>query len=222
MRSSNGAVSSGLWRDPALAIQSGCTVLVALVAAYASYRHGRDFALRFGADHTTAAIWPLIVDGLLMVATVELWKPADAERAEGRWAAWLTFIFGISLSLCANIGSTSDLSILGIAVAACPPLALLLAVELLNRALIGHRTEADNTPEEQSHGKVETTSPDDTSVIQPTSARNQEPPAEQTAEERMGAHYLAEQAEGRAPTGADLDRGRRHPQLRPPHPPKAA
>lgn len=73
-------------------------------AAYASYRHGRDFALQFGADHTTAAIWPLIVDGLLMIATVELWKPADHEHAGGRWAAWLAFVFGISLSLCANIG----------------------------------------------------------------------------------------------------------------------
>jgi hypothetical protein len=39
--------------------------LVALGAAYASYRHGREFALRFGADEATAAIWPLIVDGLV-------------------------------------------------------------------------------------------------------------------------------------------------------------
>jgi hypothetical protein len=37
--------------------------LVCLGAAYASYRHGREFALRFGADEITAAIWPLIVDG---------------------------------------------------------------------------------------------------------------------------------------------------------------
>jgi hypothetical protein len=38
-------------------LQCVCTALVAL-----------------GADHTTAAIWPLIVDGLLTMATVELWK----------------------------------------------------------------------------------------------------------------------------------------------------
>jgi hypothetical protein len=59
-------------------VQCTCTALVALGAAYASYRYGREFALRFGADHTTAAIWPLIVDGLLTMATVELWKPATA------------------------------------------------------------------------------------------------------------------------------------------------
>ncbi|EME51220.1 DUF2637 domain-containing protein [Amycolatopsis decaplanina] len=93
---------------------------VALGAAYASYRHRRDFALQFGADRTTAAIWPLIVDGLLMIATVELWKPTGGERTGGRWTAWLAFIFDISLSLCANIGSTPDLSVLGVTVAACP------------------------------------------------------------------------------------------------------
>ncbi len=98
-----------------------------------------QFALRFGADASTAAIWPLIVDGLLTTATVELWKVGQGNQAGGRWAAWLAFVFGISLSLCANIGAAPTLSVLSIIVAACPPLALLLAVELLNRALKRHR-----------------------------------------------------------------------------------
>lgn len=37
-------------RDRALWVQCGCTALLALGAAYASYRHGREFALRFGTD----------------------------------------------------------------------------------------------------------------------------------------------------------------------------
>jgi hypothetical protein len=61
-----------LTQDIALSIQSACTALVAFGAAYASYRHGREFALRFGADTVTASIWPLLVDGLLTIATVEL------------------------------------------------------------------------------------------------------------------------------------------------------
>lgn len=206
MSNPNGTASSGPWRDPALAVQCGCTALVALGAAYASYRHGRDFALQFGADHTTAAIWPLIVDGLLMIATVELWKSAEPESSGSRWAAWLAFTFGISISLCANIGSTPDLSILGVTVAACPPLALLLAVELLNRALKRHRTEAGTLPEQQSDDNVGATLPHETAVIQLTSVSKQEPTIEQTAEELMRAYYLAEQADGRTPTGADLDR----------------
>lgn len=68
-------------RDRALWVQCACTALVALGAAYASYRHGREFALRFGADEATAAIWPLIVDGLLTTATVELWKTGHGRRA---------------------------------------------------------------------------------------------------------------------------------------------
>lgn len=65
-----------LLRDRSLSlwIQCTCTTLVALDAAYASFRHGREFALRFDADATTATIWPLIVDGLVITATVELWK----------------------------------------------------------------------------------------------------------------------------------------------------
>ena len=44
----------------------------------------------------------------------------------------LAFVFGICLSLVANIGSAPMLSVLQVTVAACPPLVLLLAVELLN------------------------------------------------------------------------------------------
>ncbi|ONF74500.1 DUF2637 domain-containing protein [Amycolatopsis keratiniphila] len=201
MTNSNGAATSGLWRDPALAVQCGCTALVALGAAYASYRHGRDFAVRFGADHTTAAIWPLIVDGLLMIATVELWKPTR-EQAGGRWAAWVAFAFGISLSLCANIGSAPELNILGVTVAACPPLALLLAVELLNRALKRHRAVAT----EQMSEPVEVQSSRGADAIQDGSTTSPTPTVEVTAEERMWTYYLAAQEDGRTPTGAELDR----------------
>lgn len=128
-------------RDRALWVQCACTALVALGAAYASYRHGREFALKFGADHVTAAIWPLIVDGILTTATVELWKTSHGRRAGGRWAAWLSFVFGIVLSLCANIAAAPEPSVFAVTVAACPPLALLLAVELLNRALKRHHAE---------------------------------------------------------------------------------
>ena len=128
-------------RDRALWLQCASTALVALGAACASYRHGREFALRFGADATTATLWPLVVDGLLTVATVELWKTGHGSRDSGEWKAWMAFLFGISLSLCANIAAAPELSVFAIAVAACPPLALLLAVELLNRALKRHRAE---------------------------------------------------------------------------------
>jgi hypothetical protein len=182
-------------------LQCACTALVALGAAYASYRHGRAFALRFGADATTAAIWPLIVDGLLTTATVELWKTGHAHRA-GRWTAWLAFVFGICLSLCANVAAAPKLSVFAVAVTACPPLALLLAVELLNRALKRHLAETTNETDETFETSDETTRRVHLAMI-PGESR---PPTEPTAEKRMWEYYVAERSKGRTPTGAELDR----------------
>lgn len=201
------ATATAARRDRALWVQCACTALVALGAAYASYRHGREFALRFGADEATAAIWPLIVDGLLTTATVELWKSNHDRRAGGRWAAWLSFVSGIVLSLCANAAAAPELSVFAVAVAACPPLALLLAVELLNRALKRHHAEtADETGE---------TGDEMASVVRLAAVPDESRPAEPTAEQRMWADYVTERAKGRADRrGAGPDRG--HEQLRPP------
>lgn len=191
-------------RDRALWVQCACTALVALGAAYASYRHGREFALRFGADEATAAIWPLIVDGILTTATVELWKTTGhGRRAGGRWAAWLSFVFGICLSLCANVAAAPEVSVFAVAVAACPPLALLLAVELLNRALKRYRAEtASETGTETGETGDGTGSVVRLAVVPDES----HPPTEPTAEQRMWAYYVTERAKGRTPTGAELDR----------------
>lgn len=208
---SAGARSEG--RDHGLWVQCACTLLVALGAAYASYRHGQAFALRFGADATTAAIWPLIVDGLLTTATVELWKPGRA----GKWRAWLAFLFGVGLSLCANIASAPELNAFAIAVAACPPLALLLAVELLNRALKRHRAEAIATETKTARSEIaepvggtrdgvaesgsETGRVVSLAAVSPGLGRRAA-----TAERRMWDYYQAQRAQGRTPTGAELDR----------------
>jgi len=53
---------------------------LACVVYGANYLH---VATRFGTDVATAAIWPLIVDGLLIVATVELWKSAPNQPQPG-------------------------------------------------------------------------------------------------------------------------------------------
>jgi hypothetical protein len=167
--------------------------------------------LKFGADPTTAAIWPLIVDGFLTTATVELWKPGR----DGKWRAWLAFLFGVGLSLCANIASTPELSVLAVAVAACPPLALLLAVELLNRALKRRRADRTGTAEtgretnqttpETANGTVE--SGNEMGRMTGLAAVSAGPARrEPTAEQRMWAYYQAQRARGRTPSGAELDR----------------
>jgi Protein of unknown function (DUF2637) len=200
------AMATSTRQDRALWVQCACTALVALGAAYASYRHGREFALRFGADEATAAIWPLIVDGLLTTATVELWKTGHGRRAGGRWAAWLAFVFGICLSLCANVAAAPELSVFAVAVAVCPPLALLLAVELLNQALKRHRAETTSETSNETTDTGETG--DETAPVVRLAAVSNEsgPPSEPTAEQRMWAYYVTERSKGRTPTGAELDR----------------
>ncbi|TDC99372.1 hypothetical protein E1181_29560 [Saccharopolyspora terrae] len=57
----------------------------------------------------------------------------------------LAFTLGIGLSLCVNIASAPELNAFSIAATACPPLALLLSVELLNQALKRNRASATDT-----------------------------------------------------------------------------
>ncbi|SNR66333.1 Protein of unknown function [Haloechinothrix alba] len=133
--------------DWSLHLQCTCTLLVTLAAAYVSYQHGREFALRFGADEATAVFWPLVVGrpgGHGHDRTVR------GHRAAGRWTAWLSFIVGIGLSLCANIASAPELNAPAIAVAACPPPALLLSVDLLTHALQRHRDDATAEADESA------------------------------------------------------------------------
>lgn len=193
----------------ALGVQCACTGLVALCAAYASYRHGREFTLRFGADPATAVIWPLMVDGLLTMSTIELWRSGQAQRAGGRWAAWLAFAFKICVSLCANVAAAPELTVPAVTVAACPPLALLLAVELLSHALERHR--AETAAETARNGNETSETARTCREMEPSDCLAAAwpwpgPESAPTAAQRMQAYYLAERANGRTPTGAELYR----------------
>ncbi|MFF1482378.1 DUF2637 domain-containing protein [Streptomyces sp. NPDC058301] len=75
------------------------------VAAYASYVHQRDFALQGGADRASATLWPLSVDGLLLLATVGLLKASRHVARRGRYVVWLASLLGIAVSLAANIAA---------------------------------------------------------------------------------------------------------------------
>jgi hypothetical protein len=186
--------------DRSLHLQCVCTLLVAVGAAYVSYRHGREFALRFGADVTTATLWPLVVDGLLTMATIELWKAGHRRQATGLWKAWLSFALGVGLSLCANIASAPELNAFSIAVAACPPLALLLSVELLNQALKRHRAETTSgtghEPDEAEPGQSPLTASSESSPALATPQEVEDVPALRTE---------VNKAPGHSTNGADAD-----------------
>ncbi|GAB2971845.1 hypothetical protein GCM10023080_039730 [Streptomyces pseudoechinosporeus] len=72
-------------------LRCGCALVVAGIAAYASYVHQRDFALQGGADEVSASLWPLSVDGLLL-ATVGLLKPSGGGGRRARYAVWMASV----------------------------------------------------------------------------------------------------------------------------------
>ncbi|MBK3577400.1 DUF2637 domain-containing protein [Streptomyces sp. MBT65] len=108
-----------------------CALVVAGVAAYASSVHQREFARQGGADAVSASLWPLSVDGLPLLATVGLLKPSGLRTRRARGAVWTAFLLGIAVSLAANVAAASALEWKPVLVAAWPPVALLLSVELL-------------------------------------------------------------------------------------------
>ncbi|MEV0225218.1 DUF2637 domain-containing protein [Streptomyces sp. NPDC050704] len=104
---------------------------MASVAAYASYVHQREFALQGGADAVSATLWPLSVDGLLLLATVRLLNSSRNVGRRARTVVWLAFLLGIAVSLAANVAAAPALAWRPVLVAGWPPVALLLSVELL-------------------------------------------------------------------------------------------
>jgi Protein of unknown function (DUF2637) len=171
-------------------------LLVAGVAAYSSYEHQRHFAAIGGTDPAAARLWPLSVDGLVLLASVGLLRTGRHTSRRSRCTLWLAFGLGIAVSLAANVAAAPALGWQPILVAGWPPIALLLAVELL--AHCPGPGSDQNSP--QAADSV------DRAGVGPWQADGAPFAAAGTAEQRMWAHYQRERAAGRMPTGAELDR----------------
>ena len=72
---------------------------------------------------------PLAVDGLVVAASMTMMARRRAGKDAG-WLAWVSLAAAIAASLAANVAAAQP-TLIGRAVAAWPPLALLLAYELL-------------------------------------------------------------------------------------------
>lgn len=185
-------------RDRETWLRRGCALIVASVAAYGSYEHQRDFALHGGANPTTAVLWPLSVDGLLLLATVGLLRSSQQASRRARLAVWLSFLLGIAVSLAANIAAAPTLDWQPILVAGWPPVALLLAAELLTQ----HPQPREQTETEPA---APTGEPDRENE-HPGTPNEVAKSCKSSAEHAMWEHYVQEQTRGRTPTGAELDR----------------
>lgn len=109
------------------------TVFIAAGAFWLSFTSLADLARRSGIGVGQAWAWPLIIDGIIVVATVAVVALAGNRSA---WYPWALLIGGAVVSVTANaihavIAADADVpSVLAGAVAAVPPVVLLAITHL--------------------------------------------------------------------------------------------
>ena len=110
------------------------TVFIAAGAFWLSFTALADLAQRSGIEAGQAWAWPLIVDGIIVVATVAV--VALASQSRPTWYPWTLLAAGAVVSVTANaihaiIAADTDVpSLLAASVAAIPPLVLLSITHL--------------------------------------------------------------------------------------------
>ncbi|MGH3476664.1 MAG: DUF2637 domain-containing protein [Acidimicrobiales bacterium] len=107
---------------------TGAVLAVALVAAVASYEHMRSLAELAG-EGWRSWLLPISVDGLAVAASMTMLVRRRAGLGAGA-LPWAALLLGLGASLAANVAAAEP-TVQGRLVAAWPPVALLLAYELL-------------------------------------------------------------------------------------------
>lgn len=116
------------------------TVFIAIGAFWLSFTSLTDLARRSGISSSQAWVWPLIVDGIIIVATVAAVALAGSRAA---WYPWMLLSGGAAISVAANathaiVADTTDIPLLlSASVASVPPL-VLLAITHLTSVLMRH------------------------------------------------------------------------------------
>jgi hypothetical protein len=118
-------------------VMTTAVVVVATVAAAASYDHQRTLAELAG-EGWRSWLLPLSVDGLLTAATMLMLTRRRAGQPAGT-LTWIALALGVAASVAANVvgadPTLADPVLVGRIVAAWPPLALFLSLELLMQQL---------------------------------------------------------------------------------------
>ena len=109
------------------------TVFIAAGAFWLSFTALADLAARSGVGAGQAWAWPLIVDGIIVVATVAVVALAGQKTA---WYPWALLMGGAAVSVTANaihavVAADADVpGVLAASVAAVPPVVLLAITHL--------------------------------------------------------------------------------------------
>ncbi len=132
--SPDGAPVAGVSRFVIVLAVTG-TILLALGAFWLSFMTLRDLAVLSGIPEGQAWMWPLIVDGVILEATISVVALRDSARTARRFA-WLLLGAGAGVSVAANIthavvaADTRVPALIAALVASVPPLVLLAMTHL--------------------------------------------------------------------------------------------
>lgn len=144
---STGGQVSGVGHRWALRTAVAGTVFIAGGAFWLSFNALADLAARSGIEPGQAWVWPLIVDGIIVVATVSAVALAGQRAA---WYPWALLAGGALVSVTANslhavVAADADVpGVLAASVAAVPPVVLLAITHL---TVILTRTTQSQTTE---------------------------------------------------------------------------
>lgn len=123
--------------------------LVALTAAVISFSHVRRLAIEAGESALAAWLLPISIDGAIVAAVAVILADSRAGR-RATALTWLLLGLGLAGSLAANIASAEP-TMTARAVAAWPPVALALGIEVL-ASLARRRDEPQVGRESNSAG----------------------------------------------------------------------
>jgi hypothetical protein len=115
-------------------VTTAAVLAVAAVAAVASYEHMRALAELAG-EGWRAWLLPISVDGLAVAASMTMLVRRRVGQPSGA-LPWTALLLGLGASLAANVAA-AEATLQGRLVAAWPPVALLLAYELLMQQIKG-------------------------------------------------------------------------------------
>lgn len=180
------------WRATSVGVSA-----IAVGGFVLSFSTLRDLAIRSGIPPELAFIWPLIVDGFILVATAAAWTLRN--QARGTWYPWAALVLfsGISVAgnaLHASMVRTVDVNYwVATVVSAIPSVAQILASHLLVVMARARETQRQVNREEAS---------DSASVTMPAAQPDQARPAlDSTPRRTLEAVTTAEQ-----PAAAKLSR----------------
>ena len=122
----------------------GAVSVVALVAAFVSYRHALTVVRAHGESGALALAYPLTIDGMIYASSMVLLNAAR-RGLDRPWLAYAALGMGIAATLAANVAAGLAYGPVGALVAAWPAPALVISYELL-MLVIRSSVQPDSQP----------------------------------------------------------------------------